>query len=84
MADEKPLGKITHYFSKIGVGIIKLTGPLKVGDQIQFKGHTTDFTQMVDSIQLEHRPIQAAKKGDEVGIKAAQKVREGDQVYPAA
>jgi translation elongation factor EF-1alpha len=79
---EKLIGKITHYFGKIGVGIIKIeNGELNVGDTIHIKGHTSDFTQQVDSIQIEHEQIQKAKKGDDIGIKVAQKVHEHDEVY---
>lgn len=79
--DEKLIGKITHYYDKIGVAIVKLSAPLSVGDEIHFHGNTTDFTQKVESIQVEHSDIQDAKKGDEVGIKVNEKVREGDEVY---
>lgn len=81
MAEEKPIGKISHYYDKIGVGIIELAGVLKVGDTIKIKGKDTDFEQAVDSIQIEHEPIEKAKKGDVIGIKMNQKVKEGDEVY---
>ena len=66
----KEIGKITHYFDNIGVAVIKLTGSLKVGDTINIKGTTTDFTQEVDSMQVNHKPIQTAKKGDDVPKRA--------------
>jgi putative protease len=79
---EKLIGKITHYFGKISVGIIKIEdGELNVGDTIHIKGHTSDFTQQVGSIQIEHEQIQKAKKGDDIGIKVDQKVHEHDEVY---
>jgi putative protease len=79
---EKLLGRITHYFSKINVGIIKIeNGELNVGDTIHIKGHTSDFTQTVDSMQIEHEQIQIAKRGDDIGIKVEQKVHEHDEVY---
>jgi putative protease len=81
MAQEKKIGKISHYFSKLSVGIIDLASDLKVGDTIKIKGHTTDFDQKVESMQLEHKAIQEAKKGDSVGLKVADKVREDDEVY---
>ena len=81
MAQDQPIGKITHFYSHLGVGIIALTAPLKVGDSLHIKGHTTDFTQPVDSLQLNHQDITAAKSGDEVGIKLDQKVRHGDAVH---
>lgn len=84
MAEDKKeqlIGKITHYFGKIEVGIIELTKPLVVGDTIHIKGGTTDFEQKVDSIQIEHENVEKAKKGDAIGLKVKEKVREGDEVY---
>mgnify|MGYP001591397321 CR=1 FL=1 len=78
---EKLIGKITHYYNSIGVAIIELTDSLKVGDTIQIKGKNTDFEQTVDSMQIEHEPIESAKKGDVIGIKTSQKVKEGDEVF---
>lgn len=79
--EEKLVGKITHYYNAIGVGIIELNGTLKAGDMIHIKGKTTDFEQTVDSIQIEHEKVESAKKGDVVGIKVKEKVKEGDEVY---
>lgn len=81
MEKEKLVGKVTHYYSGIGVAIIKLTGVLKAGDTAHFCGATTDFDQDVESMQIEHKTITSAKKGDEIGIKVVEKVREGDEVY---
>ena len=81
MAEEKPIGKISHYYSNLGVAIIELSGPLAVGDRIKIKGATTDFEEAVDSIQIDRKPIEKAKKGDVVGLKVGEKVREGDEVY---
>lgn len=78
---EQQIGKITHYFSKISVGIIELTGPLKVGDTIHIFGATCNFNQTVGSMQIEHEPVQQAKAGDVVGIKVDQRVHEGDKVF---
>lgn len=78
---EKKIGEITHYYGKIGVGIIKLSAPLKVGDTIHVVGRATDFTQLVDSIQIEHKQVENAKKGDDIGLKVLQKVHEGDEVF---
>ena len=80
-ATEKPIGQISHFFGKIDVGIIELKAPLKVGDSIHVQGHTTDFVQTVDSLQIEHQSVAAAKAGDAVGIKVRQHVREGDEVF---
>ncbi len=79
---EKLIGKITHYFGKISVGIIKIeNGELNIGDTIHIKGHTSDFTQTISSMQIEHEQIQKAKKGDDIGIKVDEKVHEHDEVY---
>lgn len=80
--EEKLIGKITHYFTNIGVGVIEITeGDLKAGDKIHIKGATSDFEQAVDSMQIEHENIEKAKKGDAIGLKVDQQVREGDQVF---
>ena len=77
---EKEIGKITHYFGKVGVAIVELTNALKVGDTIHIKGHTSDWQQTVDSMQIEHDAIEEAKKGDVVGINSKDHAREGDTV----
>ena len=80
--EEKLIGKITHYYSKLGVGIIHLTdGDLKVGDTIHIKGSGSDFEQTIDSMQFDHAEIQNGKKGQELGVKVEEKVRDGDLVY---
>ena len=78
---EEEIGKVTHYFTKIGVAVIEVTGNLKVGDTIHIKGATSDFTQKVDSMQVEHKNVDEAKAGDSVGLKVAEHAREGDTVY---
>jgi len=83
LKDAKPIGEVSHYYSKIGVGIVKLNTTLKVGDQIEIKGHSTDIKQNVDSIQIDHAEVTEAKKGDVVGLKVSDKVREGDKVFKA-
>ena len=81
MAEEK-IGIVTHYFGKIGVAALKITdGELEVGDTIHIKGHTSDFTQTVDSMQVEHGSVDVARAGDEIGMKTAEYVRENDTVY---
>jgi len=77
---EKLIGKITHYFDKISVAIIELSGVLKVGDRVHVKGSSTDFEQDISSIQIEHEDMKKAKKGDAIGVKVDEKVREGDEV----
>jgi translation initiation factor IF-2 len=82
MAEEIKIGAISHFFSRISVGIIQLTdGDLKIGDTIRVKGHSTDFTQTIDTLQIEHKIVTEAKKGDAVGTKVNEHVREHDIVY---
>ena len=81
-AEEKKLiGKLTHYFTNIGVAVIELEDTLKVGDEISIEGATTNFTQKVDSMQIQHNSVEEAKKGDSIGLKVVDRVREGDQVF---
>lgn len=81
MAEEKLIGKVSHYFTKISVGIIELEDTVKVGDTIHIKGATTDFTQQVESMQIEHESINEAKAGQSIGLKVNEPVRENDKVY---
>jgi putative protease len=81
MAEEK-IGVVTHYFGKVGVAAIEITGEeLRVGDTIHIKGHTSDFTQTVESMQVEHQPVDAARKGDAVGLRVVEHAREKDEVF---
>lgn len=75
------IGKVVDYYGKIGVAAIELTGNLKVGDKIHIKGHTTDFEQIVDSIQIDRKPVPEAKAGDSIGIKVNEYCRGKDSVY---
>lgn len=77
----KLIGEIAHYFGNIGVAVIKLSDTLKAGDTIRIVGGITDFTQIVESMEIEHKKVNEAKKGDSVGLKVSQKVREGYKVY---
>jgi len=82
MAEEKKLvGKVSHYFTKIGVAVIELSDKLSVGDEISIEGASTNFKQKVVSMQIEHESIKEAKAGDSIGMKMDDRVREGDQVY---
>jgi len=78
---EKVVGIVTHYFPKVSAGVIKLKAPLALGDNIKIKGHTTDFTQTVTSMQINHVPIQKAKRGEEIGLLVNSRVRKNDLVY---
>ena len=77
----KPIGEVTHYFGGIGVAIVRFSKPVAIGAKLRFKGATSDFTETVRSMQYNHEDITEAKKGQEVGIKVEEKVREGDKVY---
>lgn len=78
---EKEIGRITHYFGHLSVGIIELSDALKVGETIHIKGHSSDFNQAVDSMQIEHASVSEAKAGDSIGIKVANKVHPHDTVF---
>lgn len=80
MAEFK-VGKITHYYNKIGVAVVELSGSLLVGDLIKISGHGRDFQMTVNSMQIEHQQIKEANKGDTVGLKVDQEVKEGDEIY---
>jgi putative protease len=75
------IGRITHFFTKISVAVIELIAPLAVGDTIMIKGPTTDFEQVVESMQIEHNNVQRAEAGQSIGLRVAQRVRENDMVY---
>lgn len=79
--EEKEVGKVSHFFSHLSVAAIELTDELKVGDTIHIKGHTTDFTQPCESMQIEHQPVESASAGQAIGIKVKDYVREHDIVY---
>ncbi len=80
MTDTK-VGTVTHFYDKIGVAVINVLSPLKVGDRIKISGHDKEFEQEITSMQVEHQNIQAAKKGNDVGMKMDQPVKDGDEVY---
>lgn len=76
----KKVGKVTHYYDNIGVAIVELSAVLKVGDRIKFEGHGADFEQDVTSLQIEHKPVEKASKGEVVGLKVDLAVKEGTDV----
>jgi len=78
---EEKVGVVKDYFAKINVAGIDITGNLKAGDTIHIKGHTSDFEQVVDSMQIEHEQVEEAKPGDAIGIKVSDRCRGGDIVY---
>ena len=77
----KEIGRIVHYYGHLNVGIIELSDTLKVGDKIRVKGHTSDFTQVVESMQIEHANVTEGKPGNLVGIKIKDKAHPNDKVY---
>ncbi|MEK7114541.1 MAG: hypothetical protein AAB832_00540 [Patescibacteria group bacterium] len=79
--EKKPIGEVVHYYDHIGVAVVKFNRGIKVGETVNFKGAHTDFSQTIGSIQYEHESIKSAKKGQDVGIKVDEKVKEGDKVY---
>ena len=79
------IGKVTHYYDKIGVAIVELDGTLSVGDKIKFvRGGEDLFEQTVDSIQIEHEKVDSAKKGDVVGLKTKEVIKDGAEVFKAS
>ena len=79
---EQLIGKVTHYFGKPHVAAIQITdGELRVGDTVHIRGHTSDFKQTIDSMQIEHAAVQQAKPGDNIGIQVLEHAHEHDQVY---
>ena len=78
---ETEIGCVMTYYSNIGVAAIELTGNVKVGDTIIIRGYTTDVEHVIDSMEIDHKSVQEAKSGDEIGIKVASKLRKKDRVY---
>jgi putative protease len=82
MADEVKIGTVSHYFGKVNVAAIELTeGDLAVGDTIHIKGHTSDFTEKVESMQIDRVDVPKAEKGQGVGIRVSEHARVGDEVF---
>jgi len=81
-SNEEAIGTVTHYYSHLGVAVVQINkGILKSGDTVHFKGHTTNFTQQVESLEYEHQHIEQASAGQSVGIKVKDHTREHDIVY---
>lgn len=81
MAEPRPIGRVIHYWTHLGVAGVELTGTLRVDDWIHFRGATTDFQQRVTSMQIDRRSVREAGPGDQVGILSADRVRVGDTVF---
>jgi putative protease len=78
---EKPIGAVTHFYNEIKVAIVKFKQPVRVGTELNFKGATTDFNEVIKSMQFNHESIIVAPKGKQIGIKVKKRVRQGDAVY---
>jgi putative protease len=77
-----PTAEVTHYFPHVNAAVLKIkVGEIRVGDELLFKGHTTDFKQKVISMQIDHQPVRIAKKGDDFGVEVKSRVRAGDLVF---
>jgi len=80
--EEEKIGFVSNYYSKISVAAVEITdGTVSLGDTLHFLGHTTNFKSKVDSMQIEHKSVPEAKKGDSVGIKISETARRGDKIY---
>ena len=79
--EEKEIGEVVKYFAKIEVAAIELKEPLDVGDTIRIKGHTSDFQQVIESMQIENQSVERAEKGSSIGIRVKERVRPNDKVY---
>lgn len=76
------IAKVTHYYDKLGVAIVEVINqPLKIGDKIKLSGHDNEFTQIVESLQIEHNKVPEVSKGETAGLKVDQPVKAGDIVY---
>jgi len=75
------IGDVTHFYDRIGVAVIILTGEIRLGDQVHFLGRSTDFEQEVKSIQIEHQPISEAGPGQEIALKVERRVHPHDKVF---
>lgn len=75
------IGRVRHYFPKVGVAVVMLEGNLKIGDRISLEGKHTNYGQVVSSMQKEHKNIQQAARGDDIGLKVEYRVHEGDLVH---
>lgn len=79
---DNPIGKVVHYYDKLGVAIIDLTkGGLKVGDEIKFKKGEDEFSQKIESLQVDHKEVDKVKKGDSFGVKVDSPTKPGTEVY---
>ncbi len=78
---EKLVGRVSHYYGRIGVAVVDVSDTIKVGDTLRIKGGIRDFEQTIDSMEIEHQKVEVATKGQSIGLKVAERVRETDLVY---
>ncbi len=81
MVKEKEIGKVLSYFTHVDVAALELKGKIKIGDKIHIKGNTTDFTQKIESMQIDRKDVREGKKGDNIGLKVSERVRPNDKVF---
>lgn len=81
MTDTK-VGSVTHYYDKIGVAVVDVLAPISVGDKIKITG-SNEFEQEVGSMQIEHKNVKKVKKGDQIGMKIDQPVKDKDEIFKA-
>ena len=81
MPEETEVGKVFTYFRKVGVAAVKVTGEIKKGETLRFKGHTTDFTCVAESMQVDNEEVESAGAGADLGIRVPERARDGDVVY---
>lgn len=84
MSEHELLGVVSHYFGRIRVAGVSISAQIAVGDNVLFIGHTTAFEQTITSMELDHRPVEVAEPGQEVGIRVIDRVRKSDHVYRLA
>lgn len=77
----QPIGMVTHYYDRLGVGVLKLSGVLRLGDRLRLKGKTGEFDQVVQSMQIEHQTVSVAPKGSDIGLKVDQAVKTDAVAY---
>jgi putative protease len=75
------VGTVTHYFGHLSVAAVSLTAPLRIGDEVHIQGHTTNLSQRIESMEVDHQPVTEAKPGDDVAIKVVDHVREHDSIF---
>jgi len=75
------IGRVAHFYTRIGVAVIELTASISVGDKILIKGANTNFEQTVESMQIEHKNVEHAEAGQSIGLELKDRAREGDVVY---